>query len=238
MRATISDAFPSTAIAPSLASRSTRSSRAGSCCACSTTTTPRACTSSIPGVAEDFCRLERRAGDARTILIVGTVERRKNLDALVRLLPALAGARIVSVGPPTSVSRRVRRRGAAARRRRSGRVSRIRRSPRPSRFVRELRGRCRAVALRGIRLCRRAGALRRHAVRRFRSRRVTRGRRRRRAGGAGRGCIAVGAGVGTRDGRRRRRTRCLGTRRSDRAPLVAGERAPHAHALRRSDDGT
>lgn len=55
-----------------------------------------------PGVAEDFCRLARRAGDARTILIVGTVERRKNLDALVRLLPALAGARIVSVGPPTS----------------------------------------------------------------------------------------------------------------------------------------
>jgi glycosyltransferase involved in cell wall biosynthesis len=54
-----------------------------------------------PGVAEDFCTLERRAGDGRTILIVGTVERRKNLDALIRLLPTLEGARIVSVGPPT-----------------------------------------------------------------------------------------------------------------------------------------
>ncbi len=54
-----------------------------------------------PGVADDFCTLERRAGDGRTILIVGTVERRKNLDALVRLLPELPGARILSVGPPT-----------------------------------------------------------------------------------------------------------------------------------------
>lgn len=54
-----------------------------------------------PGVAEDFCRLERRRGDGKTILIVGTVERRKNLDALVRLLPALSGARIVAVGPAT-----------------------------------------------------------------------------------------------------------------------------------------
>lgn len=55
-----------------------------------------------PGVADDFCALRRRAGDGRTILTVGTVERRKNLDALVRLLPDLAGARIVSVGPPTA----------------------------------------------------------------------------------------------------------------------------------------
>lgn len=55
-----------------------------------------------PGVAPDFCSLRRHSGDGRTILIVGTVERRKNLDALVRLLPRLDGARIVSVGPPTS----------------------------------------------------------------------------------------------------------------------------------------
>ena len=55
-----------------------------------------------PGVAGDFCALQRRAGDGKTILTVGTVERRKNLDALVRLLPDLAGARIVSVGPPTA----------------------------------------------------------------------------------------------------------------------------------------
>jgi glycosyltransferase involved in cell wall biosynthesis len=54
-----------------------------------------------PGVAADFCALQRSPGDGRTILIVGTVERRKNLDALVRLLPELDGARIVSVGPET-----------------------------------------------------------------------------------------------------------------------------------------
>jgi glycosyltransferase involved in cell wall biosynthesis len=55
-----------------------------------------------PGVAQDFCALRRAAGDRRTILIVGTVERRKNLDALIRLLPKLDGAQIVSVGPPTA----------------------------------------------------------------------------------------------------------------------------------------
>jgi glycosyltransferase involved in cell wall biosynthesis len=55
-----------------------------------------------PGVAGDFCRLQRGAGDGRTILMVGTVERRKNLDALVRMLPSLDGACIVSVGPPTA----------------------------------------------------------------------------------------------------------------------------------------
>lgn len=55
-----------------------------------------------PGVAPDFCTLQRRGGDGATILIVGTVERRKNLDALIRLLPRLDGARIVSVGPPTT----------------------------------------------------------------------------------------------------------------------------------------
>lgn len=54
-----------------------------------------------PGVAADFCGVERRAGDGRTILAVGTVERRKNLELLIRALPALADARVVSVGPPT-----------------------------------------------------------------------------------------------------------------------------------------
>ncbi len=54
-----------------------------------------------PGVAADFCSVERRGGDGRTILAVGTIERRKNLELLIRSLPELAGARIVSVGPPT-----------------------------------------------------------------------------------------------------------------------------------------
>jgi glycosyltransferase involved in cell wall biosynthesis len=54
-----------------------------------------------PGVARDFCALERGAGDRTTILVVGTVERRKNLDAMIRVLSRLDRARIVSVGPPT-----------------------------------------------------------------------------------------------------------------------------------------
>jgi glycosyltransferase involved in cell wall biosynthesis len=54
-----------------------------------------------PGVAEDFCTLPRRPGDRRTILVVGTVEKRKNLEAIVRILPDLESARVVSVGPPT-----------------------------------------------------------------------------------------------------------------------------------------
>jgi len=58
-----------------------------------------------PGVSSDFCSLERQAGDGRTILAVGTVERRKNLEVLVRALPHLEGARIVSVGPPTPYQR-------------------------------------------------------------------------------------------------------------------------------------
>jgi len=54
-----------------------------------------------PGVAEDYCALERQPGDGRTVLVVGTVERRKNLQFLIEALPALPDARIVSVGPPT-----------------------------------------------------------------------------------------------------------------------------------------
>ncbi|MDQ2681549.1 MAG: glycosyltransferase family 4 protein [Candidatus Eremiobacteraeota bacterium] len=55
-----------------------------------------------PGVAEDFCALTRKPDNTQMILIVGTVERRKNLEVLVRALPMLPGARIVSIGPPTS----------------------------------------------------------------------------------------------------------------------------------------
>lgn len=54
-----------------------------------------------PGVATDFCTLSREGGDGRTILAVGTVERRKNLEVLVRALPYLKGARVVAVGPQT-----------------------------------------------------------------------------------------------------------------------------------------
>jgi glycosyltransferase involved in cell wall biosynthesis len=63
---------------------------------------PQRVTVVYPGVAADLCALERAAPDRSTILVVGTVERRKNLGALIRLLPEIDGARIVSVGPPTS----------------------------------------------------------------------------------------------------------------------------------------
>ena len=55
-----------------------------------------------PGVSPDFFALERaQHGDRKTILVVGTVERRKNLEAVIRMLPRLPDARIVSVGPYT-----------------------------------------------------------------------------------------------------------------------------------------
>lgn len=54
-----------------------------------------------PGVSADFCDLDRASGDGQTILVPGTVERRKNLEAVIRALPFLAGARIVSIGPYT-----------------------------------------------------------------------------------------------------------------------------------------
>ncbi len=54
-----------------------------------------------PGVAADFCELVRGAGDGRTILAVGTIERRKNLEVLVRALARLPAARLVAVGPHT-----------------------------------------------------------------------------------------------------------------------------------------
>jgi glycosyltransferase involved in cell wall biosynthesis len=54
-----------------------------------------------PGVAADFCELVRGAGDGRRILAVGTIERRKNLEVLVRALARLPAARLVAVGPHT-----------------------------------------------------------------------------------------------------------------------------------------
>lgn len=54
-----------------------------------------------PGVAADFIANERASSDGSTILAVGTVERRKNLEILVRALPGVPQARLVSVGPRT-----------------------------------------------------------------------------------------------------------------------------------------
>lgn len=54
-----------------------------------------------PGVSADFCTLAREAGDRATILAVGTVERRKNLEVLVRALTGLPEARLIAIGPHT-----------------------------------------------------------------------------------------------------------------------------------------
>lgn len=53
-----------------------------------------------PGVAAEFAALSRRP-DGRTILVVGTVEPRKNLAFIIARLRALPLARVVSVGPST-----------------------------------------------------------------------------------------------------------------------------------------
>jgi glycosyltransferase involved in cell wall biosynthesis len=55
-----------------------------------------------PGVAKDFCTLERRPSGEQIVLVPGTVERRKNLEVLIRALRELTDARIVSVGPSTA----------------------------------------------------------------------------------------------------------------------------------------
>jgi len=55
-----------------------------------------------PGVAADFSNIERHAGDGRTIFVVGTIERRKNLEVVLRAMPGLRGARLIAVGPRTA----------------------------------------------------------------------------------------------------------------------------------------
>lgn len=96
-----------------------------------------------PGVADDFIRLERRSGDGRTILVVGTVEPRKNLELIVRLLPALRDARVVAVGPLTPYAseceRLARELGVARRLELRGYVSRAQ--------LLELYARCAVVAV-------------------------------------------------------------------------------------------
>ncbi len=54
-----------------------------------------------PGVARDYCLLNRGVNDGTTILAIGTVERRKNLAQLIEALPVLEGARVIAVGPYT-----------------------------------------------------------------------------------------------------------------------------------------
>lgn len=54
-----------------------------------------------PGVADDFCDLRRSRGSDKVVFVPGTVERRKNLEVLIRALPLLPDVRVVSAGPFT-----------------------------------------------------------------------------------------------------------------------------------------
>ncbi len=55
-----------------------------------------------PGVAADYWELKRAPSPEPIILVPGTVERRKNLEVLIRALPRLPmDVRVVSVGPFT-----------------------------------------------------------------------------------------------------------------------------------------
>ncbi len=78
-----------------------------------------------PGVAQDFCSLERAKSDGRTILVPGTVEQRKNLEILIRALPSLDDVRVVSVGPFTPYRDACEQLAAQSGCRSSSRVSRI-----------------------------------------------------------------------------------------------------------------
>lgn len=54
-----------------------------------------------PGVADEYCGLARQSGND-VILVPGTVERRKNIEVLIRALPLIGSRmRIVSAGPFT-----------------------------------------------------------------------------------------------------------------------------------------
>ncbi len=64
----------------------------------------------MPGVDERFARIRRAPADAPFALVVGTLERRKNLVRAVDTVAAIPGLRLVAVGPPTTYADEVRAR--------------------------------------------------------------------------------------------------------------------------------
>ena len=55
-----------------------------------------------PGVAPDFAAVQRRRVPQATVLVVGTVERRKNLEVIIRALPQIrTPVHVLVAGPPT-----------------------------------------------------------------------------------------------------------------------------------------
>jgi glycosyltransferase involved in cell wall biosynthesis len=65
-----------------------------------------------PGVDARFATIPRTPDDAPFALVVGTVETRKNLLALIEALPAIPHLRIIAVGPHTAYADTVRARAA------------------------------------------------------------------------------------------------------------------------------
>jgi glycosyltransferase involved in cell wall biosynthesis len=63
-----------------------------------------------PGVDERFARIERRPRERPFALVVGTVERRKNLLCAIDALAAVPDLDLISVGPPTPYADEVRAR--------------------------------------------------------------------------------------------------------------------------------
>lgn len=55
-----------------------------------------------PGVAADFGTVVRRPDSAAFALAVGTIERRKNLEVVIRALAELPQLRLIAVGPATA----------------------------------------------------------------------------------------------------------------------------------------
>jgi glycosyltransferase involved in cell wall biosynthesis len=66
-----------------------------------------------PGVDARFARIERRPRERPLLLVVGTVERRKNLVRALEALAAVPDAELIAVGPPTPYLDEVRLRTEA-----------------------------------------------------------------------------------------------------------------------------
>lgn len=55
-----------------------------------------------PGVSSEFIEIDREPTHENTILVVGTIERRKNLELVIRALAHVPAARLIALGPFTS----------------------------------------------------------------------------------------------------------------------------------------
>ena len=161
-RAIISGAFRSTAIAMRRRSRSIRPFRAMELLAVMPELNPAIVRVVYPGVAARLLLASATRRRRPTILAIGTVERRKNLEALIETLPTL-GRGAVGLGGTlhAAIKMSARHSRDSLGVRGSGGVSRLRSARRIARVVRARGGHRRAVALRRLRLRSGAGDVRR-----------------------------------------------------------------------------